>query len=523
MRVSTEDQAEQGTIEAQRDFLHKFTNLYQLPVADEYADDGVTGTLLLGERPEGQRLLQDAETGRFSAVLVYRMTRLGRSLKALIDAHDRLSGWGVTLRSATEPFDTSTSIGNFFFQLLGSLAELDRKQMLEQLTHGRDRVAKSGKWTDGLIPYGYTVDTTGHLIPSLRVVEALGLTEAEVVRDLFARLAAGSSSVIEARRLNALRVPTTRYYSNGTPRAGTKWHPGPVAGIIANPTYRGLHVYQSRNGAIAREVPSLVDAALWDQANLQIARNRHLPRGNATRLYLLRGLITCGLCDSAYVGQVYTNRNGTTGACYRCCGRSPDHYARTERCRARVANAAWLESVVWEDCRTFIRNPGEALAEAGRQVRARLHQVARVEAERGHYMQALADKTRERDRIMLLYRRGRMTVQAAEAQMDEITREEADLRSHLSALDAQHALAGAAQAHLTEASLMLNRLQAQVGEIDRTDDRAAKRQVIELLVRHIRVDTHPDRTLSAAITYAFSPSRVAHASTSRRGSTPSRV
>ena len=81
MRVSTEDQADRGTIDAQRDFLRKFTSLYQLPVADEYTDDGVIGTLPLGERPEGQRLLQDAEAGRFSAVLVYRMTRLGRSIR----------------------------------------------------------------------------------------------------------------------------------------------------------------------------------------------------------------------------------------------------------------------------------------------------------------------------------------------------------------------------------------------------------------------------------------------------------
>jgi site-specific DNA recombinase len=118
MRVSSEDQADRGTIDAQRDFLRQFASLYQLPMADEYADDGVTGTLPLGERPEGRRLLQDAETGRFGCVLVYRLTRLGRSLKALIDAHDILSRFGVTIRSATEPFDTSTPIGTFLFQLL---------------------------------------------------------------------------------------------------------------------------------------------------------------------------------------------------------------------------------------------------------------------------------------------------------------------------------------------------------------------------------------------------------------------
>jgi site-specific DNA recombinase len=185
MRVSTEDQADRGTIEAQRDFLRQFASLYQLPVADEYADDGVTGTLPLRERPEGQRLLQDAEAGRFGCVLVYRLTRLGRSLKALTEAHESLSRFKVTIRSATEPFDTSTPIGTFLFQLLGSLAELDRAQVLEQLSRGRDRVARAGKWTSGPIPFGYTVDAHGCLTFSERLVDVVGMTEAEVVQDLF--------------------------------------------------------------------------------------------------------------------------------------------------------------------------------------------------------------------------------------------------------------------------------------------------------------------------------------------------
>ena len=82
LRVSSEDQADRGTIEAQRDFLRQYVQLYSLPAADEYADDGITGTLPLSDRPEGRRLLQDAEAGRFGCVLVYRLTRLGRSRSA---------------------------------------------------------------------------------------------------------------------------------------------------------------------------------------------------------------------------------------------------------------------------------------------------------------------------------------------------------------------------------------------------------------------------------------------------------
>jgi site-specific DNA recombinase len=518
MRVSTEDQADRGTIEAQRDFLRQFASLYQLPVVDEYADDGVTGTLPLGERPEGRRLLQDAEAGRFGCVLVYRLTRLGRSLKALIEAHDTLAHYGVTIRSAMEPFDTSTPIGTFLFQLLSSLAELDRAQILDQLTRGRDRVARQGKWTGGLVPYGYMVDTGGLLIPSTRLVEVLGMTEADVVRDLYARIAAGSSGLGEAQRLNALGVPTTRYYSNETPREGKMWHPGPVASLIASPIYRGVHTLMSRHGEIERQVFPLVDEALWSAANAQLQRNRRLPKSNATRTYLLRGLITCGLCKSNYVGQVYRNVNNPPGVYYRCGGGRLANYAnRTDRCGGKTIHAAWIEQIVWEDCRYFIRHPAEALAAAQEQLKARQQQVSTMMEERIIYLRALAEKSQERDRVMTMFQRGRLPLKDAEARLDVIAQEEATLRQQCAALDAQKALAEAVETHLVDAQLLLERLQERLDDIDERDDQATKRQVIESLVHHIRIDTDAQGEVTARITYAFSPERVAPNGTPRVG------
>src|SRR5262245_61359802 len=105
-RVSTEDQAERQTVQAQTDFLRRYCELHELPVAGFYIDDGISGTIPIGDRPEGRRLLEDAKSGAFSIVLVYKVDRLGRSLKALIDAHDQLDIAGVAIRSGTEPFDT---------------------------------------------------------------------------------------------------------------------------------------------------------------------------------------------------------------------------------------------------------------------------------------------------------------------------------------------------------------------------------------------------------------------------------
>ncbi len=75
-RVSSEDQSDRGTIQSQIDFLRQFTTLYRLDVAGEYLDDGFSGTLPLNQRPESRRLLDDARSGRFDTVLVYRLDRL---------------------------------------------------------------------------------------------------------------------------------------------------------------------------------------------------------------------------------------------------------------------------------------------------------------------------------------------------------------------------------------------------------------------------------------------------------------
>src|SRR5215218_3129977 len=125
LRVSSEEQRDRETIEIQQEFLEQFRDLYDLEVAEIYKDDGVSGTIPLHERPAGRRLLEDARDRKFGTVLVYKLDRLGRSLLVIVDAHDRLETSGVSLRSATEPIDTSNPSGRLIFQMLASFAEYD--------------------------------------------------------------------------------------------------------------------------------------------------------------------------------------------------------------------------------------------------------------------------------------------------------------------------------------------------------------------------------------------------------------
>ncbi len=76
------------------------------------------------DRPQGARLRVNARVGTFETMLVYRIDRLARSARLLLDTHDTPKLASVTGRSMTEPFDTSSPLSEFIMALSGSLAAL---------------------------------------------------------------------------------------------------------------------------------------------------------------------------------------------------------------------------------------------------------------------------------------------------------------------------------------------------------------------------------------------------------------
>ena len=480
-RVSTEDQAERGTIEGQREWLHKYADLHDLDVTGEYYDDGITGTLPLPERPEGARLMEHAAAGNFETVIVYRVDRLGRSARTLLAAHDALEKVGVNIRSATEPFDTSTGVGEFFFVLLSGIAGLEKRTITERMTMGRDRVLRDGKWTGGPIPFGYELDDDGHLVPNE--------TQAPIAVSVFENIAEGSSATAEARRLNALGVPTYRRYGSGrVVTVGESWLPSRINAMIHNRLYAGAHVFKSRGGAIERGAPALVAQETWDKANAQLVTNRALSKGNAKHRYLLRGLIKCSDCGASYTGTP-TASKGWRSFYYRCNSQvpsvNPEHAAR---CKAKYLPASWLEDLVWEDCRRIILEPGEALEEAREQLQKQQKDTATVEAERKRLEKAVSAKESERERVMTLFRKDLVTLAEAESQLETVRQEQDSLLDSLNSLRSQEEMSKAYQDRYIEAESLLRRLKEQIEDNERENDWDYKRMIVEGL--GVRVNVH---------------------------------
>ncbi len=138
-RVSSEEQRENQTIKTQIEAAKRWVEFQKLvehpiDIADLYLDDGVSGTIALAERPAGQRLLDDTAHGKFALVLVYKIDRLGRDPRDILNATHRLDQLGVAVKSLTEEFDLSTPSGKFMFNVFAAAAGFARDSQLERMS-----------------------------------------------------------------------------------------------------------------------------------------------------------------------------------------------------------------------------------------------------------------------------------------------------------------------------------------------------------------------------------------------------
>ncbi len=169
--------------------------------------DHVTGTR--ERRPELDRLLEQVRPG--DTLVVWRLDRLGRSLRHLIDVATDLGERGVGFRSLTENIDTTTAGGRLIFHVLGALAEFERELILE-----RSRAGTAAARARGRVGGRPTVMTPDKAVAARRMYDQRELT----VQQIADVLGVGRSSVYRALwREGAVHGPTSRPVPDG-PAAG---------------------------------------------------------------------------------------------------------------------------------------------------------------------------------------------------------------------------------------------------------------------------------------------------------------
>jgi DNA invertase Pin-like site-specific DNA recombinase len=95
------------------------------------------------DRPELAKALEQARQG--DVLVVWRLDRLARSLRHLIDIADDLNRRGVALKSITESIDTTTPSGRFMFNILGALSSMEREIIIERTRAGLVAAAARGR------------------------------------------------------------------------------------------------------------------------------------------------------------------------------------------------------------------------------------------------------------------------------------------------------------------------------------------------------------------------------------------
>lgn len=143
VRVSTQEQAQQGfSLNAQQEALENYAKALGYEIHRIYRDEGKSAKDM--KRPEMTQMLQDAETGKFSAIFIYKLDRFSRSIKDLILTIDKLKEWGIDFVSLQDRIETTSASGKLMFHIIGAFAEFERNIIGDRTKFGMQRKAKEG-------------------------------------------------------------------------------------------------------------------------------------------------------------------------------------------------------------------------------------------------------------------------------------------------------------------------------------------------------------------------------------------
>jgi len=543
-RVSTEEQKENQNIQTQISSAKSYIEIQSsngnlLEIAGWYLDDGISGTIPLEKRPGGARLLSDAEIGKFKVVLVWKLDRLGRKPSITLYAIDTLEEYGVTVRSITEFFDAFTPSGRLMLNMLASFAGFERETIMQRSIEGTNHRAREGQWLGGIVPYGYEVKGVkreARLTISESPLSNHSMREADVVRLIYKRSTEDNWSCFQiAEELNTLGIPPSytkdgREIERQRPEAKRKertagiWRPSRIRNLIVNPVYKGIHIYGKRSKKqrelISRPVPPIVSEEDWERAQQTLRAHMLFSDRNARTKYLLRGLVRCSYCNLNYVGCTYPDHKDGKKRYYRCNGKTAYRGPYQGKCPSKAVNADALEEAVWKEIEKILLDPEWVITKLNESHLNQEMQQARLEAEQAMLEKALADKQGEKETILDLYRRKLIAFNDLEKQLVKIANEEAYLMTRLDSLEAKAKEQGKLEDKLHKTEELLARLQEVLRNPILYE---VKRQVVELLVWEVRIDTVIEgdkKRAQVTITFAFDKNSISANCTGRDSSPP---
>ena len=290
-RVSTDEQAREGySLAAQEESIKALCRAHGWELVRIYVDAGKSGKSLRG-RDELQSLLRDAKNRDFERLIFWKLDRLARNLRDLLEISDRLEVAGVGVVSIQESIDTGTASGRMLRNILGSLAEFERETIVERIKFGLEQKAREGEIV-GPLSLGYRRSDAG-------CIELAA--SAPLIAEAFQRYATGSYSLRDMAEW-AATVGLRSTEDNLLDRLS-------IRKILTNVTYVGDVAFHKRRGSqqvVPGKHPAIINRDVFDEVQRQLVRRRRDPnqrRGRHTA-YPLTGIGRCGHCDAPLIGTM---------------------------------------------------------------------------------------------------------------------------------------------------------------------------------------------------------------------------
>lgn len=309
IRVSTEKQVMGYSIEGQITQIEQYCQFNGYELVDIYADRGISGKSM--NRPELQRMLNDAKNGKLDCVMVYKTNRLARNTSDLLTIVEELHRQNVEFFSLSERMEVKNSTGKLMLQILASFSEFERNTILENIYTGQYQRALEGYY-QGNLPLGY------NNIPDNKKELMINQHEANIVKYIFESYAKGHGYRKIANALNHKGYVTKK---------GNPFSISAVTYILSNPFYIGKIQFakykdwndKRRKGlndnpviAEGKHTP-IISQDLWDKVQARKKQVSKKPQVHGKGTNLLTGIIFCEKCDAAYAASNTTNtlKDGT--------------------------------------------------------------------------------------------------------------------------------------------------------------------------------------------------------------------
>ncbi len=497
-RVSTLHQAQAQTIEQQLTRLQVYAHDHGWLVPDDhiFRDDGRSGSDL--NRPGLDRLRDAVRAGELDRVLVTEPDRLARNYVQQMIVMDELERFGCQVEFLDRPMSDDPH-DRLLLQIRGAVAEYERTLIGDRMRRGRQMKYRAGvllPWTRP--PYGYRLNPDRPRDPSGLTIDA---AEAAVIGEIYTWYADEQSSLHGlAQHLQAQGVPT--------PSGKQVWSLCTLRAILRQVAYTGqiyAERYRSRPPRIRRSathpigrshesleeqpfeawvpittIPAIISQELFDRVQRKLAQNKSFAtRNNTAHQYLLRALVSCGVCQSSC-----TARRLHTGHTYYVCAAkgNPIHTRKAEKCPSRFSPAQQLDDLVWQDLCDVMTHP-EQIAYALERAHGGQWVPQELQARREQLHQAQRRLTQQIERLTEAYL-------GAVIPLAEYQRRRQDLEQKQQALTTQDEQLSAQVDRRKELAGVMASVENFCRRVQAGLDSATfeqKRQLIELLIDRVIV------------------------------------